>query len=211
MAIPQLSPADSFSDPSSPPQASSPFKWIALGCGGCLGLTILLAGAIALLISRTMRFAIGPEGVTADQAPFTYTLPGESQGVLDMSMFGMQITQITSTDTPPSVLLTMGKLPSYLKNQRDQETFIESFQEGMVGDGGYQLTEQRTEERTLCGQPVAVLIQVGQYQLDQTTYPATSLLATVDYNSTTRFAWILAHGDTAGANVDQVFSSLNCQ
>ncbi len=199
------------SDPSKVDSGSGPWKWVALGCGGCLLLSTAAVAALVLVIGRTMKFAIGPEGVNAEQAPFTYTMPGESKGVLAMKMFGMEITQVTSTDTPPSVLLTMGRLPGYLQNPADQNSFIESFQEGMVGDQSYQFSQPSTEERPLCDTTVPVILQTGEYQVDQATYPASSLMATVDYNGRTQFVWILAHGEAATANADQVFSSLACQ
>ncbi|MFH7241832.1 MAG: hypothetical protein ACHWZW_03175 [Spirulina sp.] len=199
------------SDPSNAARGSGPWKWVALGCGGCLVFSTVALVALVWLIGRTMQFAIGPEGVNPEQAPFAYTIPGQSEGVLSMNMFGMEITQITSTDTPPSVLLTMGRLPRYLQNSADQASLLESFQEGMIGDETYQFSPPRTEERTLCDTAVPVILQTGDYQENQSTYPATSLMAAVDYNGRTQFVWILAHGDAATANADQVFSSLACQ
>ncbi|NJL46274.1 MAG: hypothetical protein HC929_00640 [Leptolyngbyaceae cyanobacterium SM2_5_2] len=198
-----------------PPDSSSsggPAKWIlATGCIGCLVLPLLLMAALALLVSRNTRFGVGPETVQTDgNALFTYTLP-ESQGIFDMALFGMEVTQVAGPGSPPSVLLTMGKLPNYLQNPADQKSLVESFRDNMTVEGSYQLNEQRTEDRTLCDQPVSVLIQSGSFQDGQTAYNATSLLTLVAYNNTTRFAWILAHGDTAQENADQVFSSLDCQ
>jgi hypothetical protein len=188
-----------------------PWKWIAAGCGGCLVLTTATLVTLVFVMGRTIQFAFGPEGVKLDQTPFTYTLPGESEGVLDMNMFGMRMVQITSTDTPPSVLLTMGRLPGYLHNSADQASFIESFQEGMIGDENYQLDPPSTEERSLCGQTVPVLVQTGQVRDGQTTYATTSLMAAVDHNRRTQFVWILAHGENAHLNADQVFNSLGCR
>ena len=190
---------------------SVPWGWLAVGCGGCLVLTTAAVVTLVVLIGRTMQFAIGPDGVKPDRAPFAYTIPGDSEGVLDMTMFGMQVVQITSTDTPPSVLLTMGRLPGYLESSLDQTFFIESFQESMIEDQNYQFADQRTEERPLCDQTVSVVVQSGRLQEDQTTHNVASLVATVDHNRRTQFVWILAHGDSAVANADQVFSSLECQ
>ena len=206
-----------MTDPSQlPPNSSgggSPAKWmIALGCTGCLVLPLVLMAVLTLFVSRTTRFGVGPENVQADgNAVFTYTLPQESKGIFDMALFGMQVTQVAGPGSPPSVLLTMGKLPNYVQSPDDQKSLVESFRDNMTIEGSYQLNDQRTEERTLCGQPVSVLIQSGSFQDDQTTYQAASFLTLVEYNGTTRFAWILAHGDTAEQNADQVFSSLDCQ
>lgn len=197
--------------PTPPPESSKgPWLWLALGCGGCLVLSTAVVVALALLIGRTMQLAVG-DGVTPERAPFSYAIPGESEGVVDMTMFGMQIVQVTSTDTPPSVLLTMGRLPGYLQSSLDQTFFIESFQEGMIEDQNYEFSAQETEERPLCDQTVPVVVQSGQLQEDQAIYNVASLVATVEYNRRNQFVWILAHGDSAAANVDQVFNSLECQ
>jgi hypothetical protein len=202
---------DPNSVPSSPSNQSSAVKWIALGCGGCFVLSTLLLIALVLLMGRTLRFAVGERVQNADQALFTYTLPGESQGIFDMGFLGLQVTQVSSINSPPTVLLTMGKLPGYLQTRSDQQTAVESFRDGLTVEGTYELTASQTEERTLCGQPVSVLVQSGHYQDGPNRYPVTSLLTLVDYNRTTRFAWILAHGETAPVQADQVFDSLQCQ
>lgn len=187
-------------------------KWLALGCGGCLGVTVLAGLALAFLINRTMRFAVGPDQTEASSEElFVYALPGESQGIFNMDMLGMQVIQVASTDSPPSVLLTMGKLPRYLQDRETREAFIEGFQESVTVEGTYQLTEQRLEERTLCGQPVSVLLQSGSFREGGTTYDAASLLTFVDYNNTARFVWLLAHGDTPQAIADGVFATLDCR
>ncbi len=104
------------------PKSNAAAKWLALGCGGCLGVTVLAGLALAFLINRTMRFAVGPDQTEASSEEpgraelFAYTLPGESQGIFNMDMLGMQVIQVASTDSPPSVLLTMGKLPRYLQD-----------------------------------------------------------------------------------------------
>ncbi|PZO43213.1 MAG: hypothetical protein DCF17_06120 [Shackletoniella antarctica] len=187
-------------------------KWLALGCGGCLGVTVLVGLALAFLINRTMRFAFGPDQTKASSEElFAYALPGESQGTFNMDMLGMQVIQVASTDSPPSVLLTMGKLPRYLQDRETRETFIEGFQESVTVEGTYQLAEQRVEERTLCGQPVSVLLQSGSFQEGGTTYDAVSLLTFVDHNDTARFVWLLAHGDMPEAIADGVFATLDCR
>jgi len=66
------------------------------------------------------------------------------------------------------------------------------------------------EERTLCGQPVAVVAQTGRFEQAQSTHDATSLLAFVEHNDQAQFAWILAQGEAPEATADQVFNSLDC-
>ena len=223
-----MPPADSTSTPPTSTNGNGNLgKWVVLGCGGCLGLMVLMAIALTALINRTLKFAVGPDQVDTDnQDLFTYALPGESQGIFAMDMFGMQVTQVASTDSPPSVLLTMGKLPRYLQDRETREAFIKEFQNSVTVEGNYQLAEQRVEERTLCDQPVSVMLQSGRFEVatEDTTgstpgdsaegakaYDAASLLTFVEYNNSARFVWVLAHGDTPQATADQVFATLDCR
>lgn len=198
--------------PASPPSGGSTAKWVAAGCGGCLGLTVLAGLALAFFIDRTLRFAVGPDQSPAEtEELFTYAIPGESQSIFNLGLFGLQVTQIASTDSPPSVLLTMGQLPSYLQDREAQQTFVEQFQDSVSTQGNYQLTEQRLEDRTLCDQPVSVVMQSGSFTDGTTTYEAASLLTFVEYNNDTRFVWVLAHGGSPQATADQVFATLDCR
>ena len=63
-----------------------------------------------------MRFALEP-GDVEDQGQelFVYTLPGGSKGILSMDLFGLQITQVASPESPPAAVLTVGKVPAYLE------------------------------------------------------------------------------------------------
>ncbi|MBD2233513.1 hypothetical protein [Phormidium tenue] len=197
--------------PPTPSGGSNTAKWVALGCGGCLGVTVLAGLALAFFINRTMRFAIGPDQGSADsQELFTYAIPGETQSIFNMDMFGMQMLQVANTDSPPSVLLTMGQLPSYLKGNDAQQSFVEEFQNSITTQGSYKLTEQRVEERTLCDQPVSVVIQTGSFEDGPNTYNAASLLTFVEHNNDARFVWVLAHGDAPQTAADQVFATLEC-
>ncbi len=198
--------------PTPPPSRGSTAKWVAAGCGGCLGLTVLAGLALAFFIHRSLRFTVGP-----DQSPgeieelFAYTIPGESQSIFNMDLFGLQVIQVASTDSPPSVLLTMGQLPSYLQDREAQQTFVEQFQASVSTQGNYQLNEQRFEDRTLCGQPVSVGMQSGSFTDSSTTHEAASLLTFVEYNNDARFVWVLAHGDAPQMAADQVFATLDCR
>ncbi|MBD1917899.1 MULTISPECIES: hypothetical protein [Cyanophyceae] len=198
--------------PPTPSGGSNTAKWVALGCGGCLGVTVLAGLALAFFINRTMQFTVGPNQDAAEsQELFTYTIPSESRTILDMDMFGMQMIQVANTDSPPSVLLTMGQLPSYLQGSNAQQSFVEEFQNSITTQGSYQLTEQRAEERTLCDQPVSVVIQTGSFENGGTTYNAVSLLTFVEHNNDARFVWVLAHGDASQTTADQVFATLGCR
>jgi len=191
---------------------NSPVKWIALGCGGCLGLIVLFSIVAGIFISRTMRFALEP-GDVEDQGQelFVYTLPGGSKGILSMDLFGLQITQVASPESPPAAVLTVGKVPAYLEQGAEAETFAEALQEQITLEGTYQLLEKRVEERTLCAQSVNLLVQEGRFQDEQTSSDAASYFTLVEYNNQTRFAWILAQGENPVQTADQVFDSLECQ
>ncbi|WP_017298523.1 hypothetical protein [Nodosilinea nodulosa] len=197
--------------PPAPAGGGNTAKWVLAGCGGCLGLTVLAGLALAVVINRTLRFAVGPDQTPADsQELFTYAIPGESQSIFNLGLFGLQVAQVASTNSPPSVLLTMGQLPRYLQGSEAQKTFIEQFQDSVEVEGNYQFSEQRVEERTLCGQSVSVVMQAGQFKEGSSTYSAASLLTFVEYNNTARFVWVLAHGDRPEATADQVFATLDC-
>ncbi|MBE9155458.1 hypothetical protein IQ265_01175 [Nodosilinea sp. LEGE 06152] len=198
--------------PTSSTSGGSTAKWVAVGCGGCLGLTVLAGLALAFFINRALRFDVGTDqGLGDTEELFTYTIPGESQSIFNLGMFGLQIIQVASTDSPPSVLLTMGQLPSYLQDREAQQTFVEQFQASVSTQGNYQLSEQGFEDRTLCGQPVSVGIQSGSFTDGSTTHEAASLLTFVEYNNDARFVWVLTHGDTPQATADQVFATLDCR
>jgi hypothetical protein len=193
-------------------QSTNTFKWIAIGCGGCLGLTVLLIVALGVLISRSFSISVNSEDVkTNAQELFTYTLPGESQGVLDMDILGVKWSQVSTPESPPNVMLTMGRLPAYLRSEDARQAFVETLQENTSVETNYQFVEQRVEAASLCEQPVSVIVQEGRYQHQQNTYNTTSYLTFVEYDNDIRFAWILAHGEQAAENAEQVFQSLDCQ
>ncbi|MBD1875272.1 hypothetical protein H6F75_17460 [Nodosilinea sp. FACHB-131] len=200
------------SEPPTPSDGSNAVKWVALGCVGCFGVPVLAGLVTALVIGGTTQFSAGPDqGSAENQELFTYTIPGETQTILNMGMLGMQMVQVANTDSPPSVLLTMGQLPSYLKGSNAQQSFVEEFQNSITTEGNYQLTEQRVEERTLCDQPVSVVIQTGSFEDGPTTYNAASLLTFVEHNNDARFVWVLTHGDAPQTTADQVFATLDCR
>ena len=195
-----------------PGQNQNTLKWIALGCGGCLGLIVLFAIVAGIFASRVLQFAVGPENVEEQgKELFTYALPGGSKGIVSLDLFGLQITQVATPGSPPAAVLTLGKVPAYLQEGANETTFAETLQEQVTLEGTYNLLEQRTEARTLCGQPINLLVQEGQFEDEEVRSDAASYFAVVDYDGQTRFAWILAQGDSPLQTADQVFASLDCQ
>ena len=194
------------------PQSTNTAKWVALGCGGCLGLIVLFAVVVGIFASRVLQFAIGPDNVEEQgQELFTYSLPGGSEGIVSIDLFGLQITQVATPDNPASAVLTIGKVPAYLEEGASEEAFADTLQEQVTLEGTYNLLEQRTEARTLCGQPINLLVQEGRFEDEAVRSEAASYFAVVDHNNQTRFAWILAQGDQPLQIADQVFDSLECQ
>lgn len=193
------------------PQSSQSWKWIALGCGGCLGMTVLLLGGLTFLASRLFKFEINPAMVeTQAQEIFTYELPGGSTGLMNMNMMGLQVIQVANTEQPPTVLLTLGKLPGFLQQQANRESFLESFQQEMAMEQGYELGAEQTRDHSLCGQTVSVVVQTGTYHATQPPVQAISYLAVVNHQGRDQYAWILANGAEAQPLADQVLGSLDC-
>lgn len=200
------------SPPPPPPKGNSTWKWLAIGCGGCLGISILLIAGLTFVVSRTMKFAIEPEEVeTGAQELFSYEIPGGSQGILQMNLFGVEIIQVGDTQSPPQVLITMGRIPSYLRDEQTKEAFLEGIQEGMADGEGYQLSEQRVEPATACDQAIELVVREGVMNQGGETIPAVSYLFNVNYNDSNRFAWVLTNGPEAEATAQVVFDSLECQ
>ncbi|MBD0336683.1 MAG: hypothetical protein ICV62_14435 [Cyanobacteria bacterium Co-bin13] len=201
-------------EPTQPSAAkgNSTWKWVAIGCGGCLGLSVLSVIALTVLFNRALNFSIDPENVEQQaQGVFDYEIPGESRGLLNMNIMGVEVAQIADTQEPPSVLLTVGRLPSYLQDEPSQTSMLDSFQESMAQDGEYTMQTQRTENLPLCGQTVPVRIEEGTFQSSGQVLDAVSYLAVVDHAGTNRFAWILTNGEQADANAKSVFDSLVCK
>lgn len=193
------------------PKREGPWKWVAIGCGGCLGLSVLFTAAIAYFASWAVNFSMDPQAVEGKaQALFDYELPGESQGLMNMNIMGIEIIQVADTQEPPGVLLTMGQLPNYLQGEDTQTSFIESFQQEMAQDGGYRLQTERTETLPLCGQSVPVRIAEGTFEAGQTTQ-AVSYLAVVEHEGSDRFVWVVANGETAAPTAKSIFDSLVCK
>lgn len=194
------------------PRDSNTWKWVAIGCGGCLGLSVLMMVALGFLINRTMNISLDSGEVEAQaQELFDYQIPGGAKGLLNMNIMGIEIVQVVDAEEPPSVVMTVGRLPVYLQTESAQTSFLDSFQQEMSQDGGYQLTVERTEDLPLCGQTVPVRIQEGTFQDGEKSFQAVSYLAVVDHQNKERFAWILANGEGASGKAKSVFESLVCK
>jgi hypothetical protein len=193
-------------------KSSAPWKWLAIGCGGCLGLSVLSVVVLTVFFSRALNFSMDPGDVEQQaQTLFEYEIPGESRGLLNMNVMGVELAQVADAQDPPGVLLTVGRLPAYLQDEAAQTSMLDSFQENMAGDGGYTLETERLETLPLCGQTVPVRISQGVFQDGDQQQQAVSYLAVVEHAGDSRFAWILTNGDQAEANARAVFDSLTCQ
>lgn len=194
------------------PKGNNVWKWVAIGCGGCLGISVLGVVALGFFASRMMNFSVNSDDVqTEAQKVFDYQLPGESVGLLKMSIMGIEVIQVANDTQPPTVTLTVGRLPQMLQEESAKESFFESFQQSMADDSGYRFSDRRTEETTLCDQPVTLWIEAGSFSTSDGDRPAVSYMTTVSYEGSERFAWILANGETAQDTAQSVFDSLKCQ
>ncbi|PSN18531.1 hypothetical protein C7271_12090 [filamentous cyanobacterium CCP5] len=194
-----------------PPQGSNVWKWVAIGCGGCLGLSLLLIVVLSIFISRTLNLSMEPDQVESEaEALFDYDIPGGSEGILTMNIFGIELIQVTDTQKPPQVLLTMGQIPRYLQVDAAQEAFIEGIQEGIAEEEGYQLRDVQTESATLCGQSVERIVETGELNRQGEAIAAISYLSSVRVEGRDRFVWIVANGPEAESLAQSVFDSLEC-
>ncbi|MBD0268354.1 MAG: hypothetical protein ICV77_08675 [Cyanobacteria bacterium Co-bin8] len=201
-------------EPTQPSAAKSngTWKWLAIGCGGCLGLSVLSIVVLTVFFSRALNFSIDPENVEQQaQELFEYEIPGETRGLLNMNVMGVELAQVADAQDPPGVLLTVGRLPAYLQDEAAQTSMLDSFQESMAQEGEYTAETQRTENLPLCGQTVPVRIEEGTFRSADQVLQSVSYLAAVDHAGTNRFAWILANGEQADTNARAVFDSLVCK
>lgn len=198
---------------SSVPKSNNVWKWVALGCGGVFFLFVLLIASAMFFAFRQLNFSMDPEAVEEEaRTVFDYEIPGGSQGLLTMNMFGVEIIQVTDKNQPPDVLLMVGTLPPAFQTEQAQEQMIESFEESFSGQEQFETQNQRIEDRQLCGETVQVLIQDGTASTGQSaTEPATTYSTIVTYDGKSRFAWLLANGDSSSQLAEQVFSSLECR
>lgn len=197
---------------SSVPKSNHVWKWVAIGCGGAFFLFVLLIAGSMFFAFRQLNFSMDPEAVEEKaRTVFDYEIPGGSQGLLTMNMFGMEIIQVTDANQPPNVMLMVGTLPPAFQTEQTQEQFLEGFQESVSDQQQFETQEQRVEERQLCGEAVSVLIQEGSAATGQSAEPATTYSTVVTYEGTSRFAWLQASGENATALVEQVFTSLECR
>lgn len=197
---------------SSVPKSNNVWKWVAIGCGGAFFLFVLLIVGSMFFAFRQLNFSMDPEAVEEKaRAVFDYEIPGGSQGLLTMNMFGMEIIQVTDTNQPSNVMLMVGTLPPAFQTEQTQDQFLEGFQESFSDQQQFETQDQRVEERQLCGETVSVVIQEGRASTGQSAEPATTYSTIVTFGGESRFAWLQTNGENANALAEQVFTSLECR
>lgn len=208
---------EDFQPPPSPRlKSGNGWKWLAIGCGGTALLLVALVGVGGYFAARNMGISTDSAEIEEKaNALFAYSIPGGSQGTLTMNIFGIELIQITSLETPPNITLMMGTLPVQFQTEATREEFLKGFQESFSSSSnpGITFTSQRTESRVLCDQPVVLTIQEGEDSSlgESSIRPAVSYMTTVDHNNKALFTWIMATGDRAADDIETVFSSLKCQ
>lgn len=202
--------------PSSRLKTGGGWKWLAIGCGGAALLLIGLIGVGGFFAARNMGISTDSAEIEGKaKALFDYSIPGGSQGTITMNVFGIEMIQVTSLETPPNITLMLGTMPAQFQTDAARSEFMKGFQDSFASSSnpGVTLTSQRTEPRTLCEQPVTLVIQEGESLTpgESVALPAVSYATTVDHNNKVLFTWIMATGDRAAEDAEAVFNSLKCQ
>lgn len=185
-------------------------KWVAIGCGGMLLLTIGLIAGLFFFIQRS--FNVSTDSQQAEQSArqmMDYTIPGGSQGVVSLNISGMEFAGVTGNDG--KVFLMLGKLPASMQASSDQiQAEIQKNLEQQ--QGSFTIKEKRTESRQLCGQTVSVTIAEGARGAGQESVPAIAYQTTVKHQDTLFIVSLVSSEANAPQTLaDTVFNSLNCK
>ncbi|MGK7926350.1 MAG: hypothetical protein AB4290_14120 [Spirulina sp.] len=191
------------------------WKWILLGCGGLTLVGIIAIAGLVYLVSRNLSISLDPEKAQENVRDlFDYEIPGGDRGTLALNMFGIEMSQVSDLNNPPSVFLTVGQVP-FAWEDEEREAFQEGFQESFFSQETieYNVTSERLEEKNLCEQTVNVSVSEGTMNVgaNQVTLPAIGYTATVNYNGSERFVSLITNGEMATETVESVFNSLECK
>ena len=187
------------------------WKWIGIGCGGCLLTSILvIAGSVYFFVQNV---STDPQEVEQHaRSIFDYEIPGGSKGVVKMNLMGIEFAQVVDVKRPPEVFLMVGQTPQKLQPD-ELENMAKSFETNLSRQFNFTTTSQEVLDKQLCGQSVPVLVQQGEFTSSdgENFLPAIAYTATVNYNNTGRMIWLMAHGSDAGNKAADVFDSLECK
>jgi len=186
------------------------WKWFGIGCGGCLLTSILAIAGLGYFIYTNLQFSAEPRTVEERaKTIFDYQISGGSRGLLTFEIMDIKFAQIISKTRSPKILLTVGQAPQELAG--DLQEISRSILE--TQDFNINIESEEISEQELCGKTVDVIIQKGDFNLEENTEPkpASSQTAIVNYNDKGRFVWILAVGEESEAEATKVFDSLECK
>ena len=148
---------------------------------------------------------------------FNYEIPGGSQGLYAMNLFGTKIVLLADTKEIPEVFFIVGSIPGQSKEtgEQIQKSFQETIEQSLKeqNNQSIQYTSQRTENKQLCQKTVPVLIQEGQLTVEgqSSSIAAINYMTFINYQNTERFVWLMASGNDAQKKVETVFNSLKCK
>jgi len=189
------------------------WKWLGIGCGGCLLTSILAIAGLGYFIHKNLQFSTNSEEVLArSETFFTYEIPGGSRGLARFKFIDIEFTQIANQNAPLEVLLLLGKAPEkYGVDRGDLESISNLFVDNR--NINFKIESETTSEKELCDRTVSVLIQQGELTIEGQSdpKPASSYTATVNYNDSVRFVWSIATGSESNEKASQVFNSLECK
>ncbi|MGK7917283.1 MAG: hypothetical protein AB4038_17345 [Prochloraceae cyanobacterium] len=196
------------------PQTQNPvnwWKWISIGCGGCLLTSILAIAAFVYFVVQNV--STEPQEVEQHaRSIFDYQIPGGSKGVVKINLMGIEFAQVVDVKRPPEVLLMVGQTPQKL--QPDQlENTAKSLETNLNRRFNFTTTSRQVLDKQLCGQNVSVLVQQGEFTSSDgaNVLPAIAYTATVNYSNTGRMVWLMAQGSDAKDIAADVFDSLECK
>jgi hypothetical protein len=198
------------------PEFGGVFKWVALGCGGAL--IILIGAGVGLYYLIQKNFSFNPQQAEIiAQSLFDYEIPGGSQGLYAMNLFGTKIVLLADTKEIPEVFFIVGSIPGQSKEtgEQIQKSFQETIEQSLKeqNNQSIQYTSQRTENKQLCQKTVPVLIKEGQLTVEgqSSSIAAVNYMTFINYQNTERFVWLMASGNDAQKKVETVFNSLKCK
>lgn len=201
------------SPPEPTPKPTSIWKWVGIGCGAVSLLLIGLAVGLFFLVKETMNMSMDPQ--KAEQTAksiMDYNIPGGSRGFMAMNISGLELAGVMSAQEGDAVVLILGKMPSTM--QSDPKQLQEAFQQNAENQMGsdFQVKQQRTESKKLCGQTVAVNVLEGEKNASSgAPAPAFSYQALVPHQGNTLLVTLTTTGSNAQSTADTIFNSLNCK
>ncbi|MBE9116597.1 hypothetical protein IQ249_11870 [Lusitaniella coriacea LEGE 07157] len=208
-------------EPAPSSKKTNVWKWVGLGCGGALLFAIAAIGGFAYFVARNFGVSANPQEVEESaQQIFDYNIPGGSQGLFKMNPMGIEFALVADTKAQPEVLLSVGSIPPEISKEEPNagESFLEGFQEPLEQSinnktsQGFEFTEEKIEEKSLCEQTVSVTVREGTMSdSDSEGVPAINYLAVVQHNNSERFVSLITTGTQAKETAQTVFDSLKCK